>query len=169
MKKRIAVFYGSSTGNTERVANLIKEFLPHQMVDIINITLVRQGDMELYKNIIFGVSTWGLAELQHDWESFIAKLENADLANKVVALYGLGNQYTYPDNFADALGYVYDIVSEKNCRIVGLWPTDNYNFINSRALQDNRFVGLVIDEDGEPEKTPERVKNWLEVISEEFI
>ena len=67
------------------------------------------------------------------------------------------------------MGMVRDIVEAKGGIIIGHWPTEGYNFEDSRGLvDDDHFVGLGIDEDRQPELTKERVKKWCEQVYEEM-
>ena len=53
-------------------------------------------------------------------------------------------------------------------RIIGHWPIDGYTFSESKALVDkDHFFGLAIDEDNEDEMTFDRVRTWVEQLSNE--
>jgi len=160
----IAILYGTNTGNTERVAEMIRDLLPDKKVFLINVGIASRDDLENHDILILGTSTWGLAEMQHDWEKYIATLEKADLSGKTVALYGLGDQYHYYENFVDGMGDLYNIIEDKGCRIIGAWPMEGYNFGKSRALLENNFVGLPIDEVNQPDFTLPRIKKWISNI-----
>ena len=102
------------------------------------------------------------------WAEFVPELEAADLSGKKVALFGLGDQASYSDAFVDALGELYDIVSETGASVVGFWPNEGYEFNSSNALDGDDFVGLVIDQDNQSSLTPERVKSWVSALKSEF-
>ncbi len=93
-KDRIAVFYGSSTGNTRMVADTIAENFDgaHKL----NVEFANKNDLEAFNFLIFGVPTWGIGDMQHDWENFLKTLQKANLTDKVVAIFGLGDQKTIP-------------------------------------------------------------------------
>lgn len=55
---KIAVFYGSSTGNTEKIAKKIAGLLEADVFDIGYSTMER---IHAYNNLILGTSTGGLA------------------------------------------------------------------------------------------------------------
>lgn len=81
--KKIGLFYGSTTGNTEKLAQKIKDNLPLGMVDIYNVKNVNIEDVEKYDNIILGSSTWGKGILQSDFEIFLHDvLKSANLKGK---------------------------------------------------------------------------------------
>ncbi|MBN2237743.1 MAG: flavodoxin, partial [Bacteroidales bacterium] len=82
--------------------------------------------------------------------------------------FGLGDQVLWPANFVDGLGAIYKAFIEANAQMVGKWATDGYDFTDSKAVVENEFVGLALDEDQQPELTEERVSNWVEQIKGEF-
>jgi flavodoxin I len=166
--EKIAIFYGSSTGNTKNVATTIKDKLTGNEVDLFDVANAGAGDLEKYENIILGTSTWGIGDLQDDWESFIKVLEKADINGKVVALFGLGDAYTYSDSFVDGMGIIYEAVKDKGIKITGMVQTDGYDFDKSKAIVDGSFVGLPIDEDNNSNLTDSRIGNWVKKISKDF-
>ena len=77
-----------------------------------------------------------------------------------MALFGLGDQFGYPDTFCDAMRYLYDKVIERGGTITGYWPVDGYTFDASTAVFDGYFVGLAIDEVNQSDLTVERIEAW---------
>jgi len=163
----IGIFYGSSTGNTEKVADLIVNFWANN-AKAINIEDASSEDLDKFPYLIFGISTWDLGDLQDDWSDFLDEVNKADLKNKKVAIFGLGDQEAYGESFADAAGLLYKAIASKT-KIVGQWPTSGYDFIESEAVQNEKFVGLIIDEDNQKEMTTDRVKAWVELLKKEFV
>jgi hypothetical protein len=53
-------------------------------------------------------------------------------------------------------------------KTVGYWPTDGYDFSESKAVRDGKFVGLAIDEDNQSELTDSRVKSWVSQLKRDF-
>jgi flavodoxin short chain len=91
MAKAIIV-YGSETGNTESVAEVIAAALEDAN---FRITLDELADNDL---ILLGSSTWGdeEKELQSDMVDFYDDLEGADLSGKQAAAFGCGDSdYTH--------------------------------------------------------------------------
>jgi flavodoxin I len=162
--KEVGVFYGSSSGKTESVALKIHEILGRGRSGIYDIAECSPRDLLPFKMLIFGIPTWGIGELQEDWADFLPGLEELDLSGKKVALFGLGDQESYPDTFADALGKLYDSLHGTGCEITGHWSAGGYDFMGSTALRNGGFVGLILDEDNQPDLTEERVKDWLAQI-----
>ena len=47
---------------------------------------------------------------------------------------------------------------------MGKTSTEGYSFSNSKAVVDDDFIGLVIDENNQSELTEERLNNWAEKV-----
>ncbi|WP_424687758.1 flavodoxin [Halarcobacter ebronensis] len=157
-----AIFYATSTGNTEEVANKIHEKLDgFELIDISSDGVDKMNDCE---SIVLGVSTWGEGELQDDWEDCFDDIQEIDFKDKKVALFGLGDQESYGHEFVDALGIMYETLVEQNAKIIGKTSIDGYEYDYSKAEVDGEFVGLVIDEDNQEDLTDERVENWCNEI-----
>lgn len=166
--KTIGLFYGSTYGMTEKIAHKIRNDFGNQQVDLHNIKDVGAKEIGKYDFLIFGTSAWGIGEMQDDWERAIVHIENIDFSKKKLALFGLGDQKEYPESFVDGLGILYCRLPDKSC-VVGSWPTDGYTYYFSLADKDEKFVGLVLDEDNQPEKTDERIKKWVAQLGKEFV
>ena len=164
----IGIFYGSTTGNSEKVANLIRKAFGEENADVYNVDITELADIEKYNYLIFGVSTWGVSDLQDDFEDFMKILDQVDFSGKKVALFGLGDQSTYTDSFVDAMGILYDYLKKKGVKIVGFVSRSGYNFNASMALVKDKLAGLAIDEEFESELTGKRVNDWVEMLKEEF-
>jgi flavodoxin I len=105
--------------------------------------------------------------MQDDWEDFSGILSKVNLKGKKVALFGLGDQDTYPDSFADGVGVLYDKIKDKTT-VVGKWPKAGYLFHESEAFRSNTFVGLILDQENQADKTVERLQKWVEILKKEF-
>ncbi len=174
---RIGLFFASSTGNTRRIAKMIKKrFDDDTMADALNVNKATPELVAGYTYLIFGTSTLGggqLPGLSTDcmgggWEEFLPQLKDVDFSGKTVAIFGLGNQDKYPDEFVDAMGEIYHFVVARGAKVVGQWPADDYDFIASKALVEDEFVGLVLDQENQKLLTDARVEVWLKLIAEEF-
>lgn len=158
--EKTAILIGTTTGNTESVANQIAEKIGNG-VEVFNVADISASDAEQYTNLILGTSTWGIGDLQDDWEGFLPDFVSIDLSGKTVALFGLGDSGSYPDSFVDGIGTIYEEVKDKGCTVVGTVETTGYSFDDSKAVYDGKFIGLPIDEDGESHLTEKRVDDWL--------
>jgi flavodoxin I len=103
-------------------------------------------------------------DLQDDWNDFYPKLEKLDLSGKTIALFGMGDASIYPSSFVDGMGILYEIISKKGATIIGAVSPEGYDFEYSRALVNDKFVGLPLDDDTEPELTDERITRWVETL-----
>ncbi|MGF1737609.1 flavodoxin FldA [Photobacterium satsumensis] len=157
----IGIFFGSDTGNTEKVAEKIAAKLALDPQDIAGNSSDIFDDYDL---LILGTPTANYGEMQPDWDYFVPEMEDADLTGKKVALFGLGDQVDYPDSFLDAMGELAEMVEEAGGELIGEWPTDGYEFNHSRAVKDGKFVGLALDEDRQPELTDDRIATWLATL-----
>jgi flavodoxin I len=166
---KIGIFYGSTTGNTEKVAELIRKGFGDDNADVYNVDVTEPADIDKYSYLIFGVSTWGVSDLQDDFEDFMEILEKVDFKGKKVALFGLGDQSTYTDTFVDAMGILYDWLKKKGVKIVGFVSRKGYSFNDSMALIKDQLAGLAIDEEFESHLTGQRVADWVEGLKKEFV
>ena len=163
---KIGIFYGSTEGNTEDVADKVKEALGD--ADVHNVDSATADDLAGYDTIIFGASTWEIGELQEDWETFIDVLDDVDFSGKKVSYIGLGDADGYPDTFVDAIGMIHEKIADSGAEFFGAWPTEDYEFDESKGIVDGKFLGLVIDEDNESDKTDDRIAAWVAQIKGEL-
>lgn len=165
----VGCFFGSDTGNTEHVAKMIQKEIGKNLIDIHDIAKSTKEDIEKYDFLLLGIPTWYYGEAQCDWDDFFPELEEIDFTDKLVAIFGCGDQEDYAEYFLDAMGMIRDIVEPKGAIIVGNWSTDGYDFEASKGMaDDNHFIGLGIDEDRQPELTEERIKTWSKQVYEEM-
>ena len=164
----VGLFYGSSSGKTEKIAGLIKESLSkYAEVEVFDIAEVNQVDLTKYSLLIFGVPTWGIGRLQDDWLRFIVNNPQADLSRTCIAFFGLGDQDGYPNTYNDGMGILYEAYKSGRFIHVGRWPVEDYIFEASKAIENNQFIGLALDEDNEPGKSKERIETWIKQVIQE--
>lgn len=162
--KATGIFFGSSSGNTERIAKKIQARLGEKHAKVYDVTFCELEDIEQYDRLIFGIPTWGIGDMQDDFMAFTDLFDQVKWTNKTVALFGLGDQEAYPDSFVDALGEVYELLVKKACKLVGQTSPEGYDFEQSKALIDGQFAGMVIDEDCQANLTDERIGAWLDML-----
>lgn len=166
---KIGLFFGTQTGNTEAAAEMIQSALGGDSVvtlhDVAEADLDELGE---YDCLIIGCPTWNIGELQSDWEGLYDELDALDFSGKKVAYFGVGDQIGYADNFQDAMGMLEEKISQLGGATVGYWPTDGYEFEESKAVRDGKFVGLALDEDNQSEMTEERVQAWTSQLKSAF-
>ena len=165
--KNIAIFYASTTGRTKDIATEISKHL--EEIKEYNIKVTGCEYMRDYHNIIFGISTHENGHIQNDWKNIWEEFSNINLAGKTVAIFGLGDQKEYPENFCDAMGTLYNTLIKNGAKVVGFTSSEDYNFKTSKALVDNEFVGLALDLENQCELTCPRIENWVKTIKSDFI
>ncbi|MAY42984.1 MAG: flavodoxin FldB [Oceanospirillaceae bacterium] len=170
MSSKIGLFYGSTTGNTESVADLIAEKIGFDKVHRIDIAADGLDTLHEYEYLILGIPTWDYGELQEDWADLWTIVEESPLAGKTCAVFGLGDQIGYGEWFLDAMGLLHKRMKEQGAEMVGYWSVEGYDFEASKALTDDgqNFVGLAIDEDCQQGETNERVTQWCQQVVAEF-
>jgi flavodoxin I len=164
----VGIFYGSTYGMTAKAAEKIKKAFGRSKVEVFNLKDASIEDMKKFKNLIFGTSAWGIGEMQDEWEYFIDNIADLDFSDRKLALFGLGDQKEYPESFVDGLGTLYCRLPDKSC-VVGGTSTDGYDFYFSLAAKDDQFIGLVLDEHHQKDKTDDRIKKWVVQLKKEFV
>jgi len=174
---KVGIFFGTDTGSTRKIAKQIQKLLGDELAaKPVNINRVDMDDFLSYEYLILGTPTLGEGQLpglecdcsEESWDEFLPNFEDLDLSGKKVALFGLGDQVNYGDEFVNGLGELYDYVAECGPEMLGRWPLDGYDFDSSDAVDGDEFVGLVIDKDNQSHMTDERVAIWVEQIKGEM-
>ena len=162
-----AIFFASSTGNSEEIASKISSKLDDiEVFDLAGTTIEKINN---YDKIILGGSTWGDGELNDDWEDAWVDFCKLDLSNKTIALFGLGDQESYSDEFCSALGIIYEQINSMGAKVIGFTSTQGYYHDASKAQVEDKFVGLILDEDNQSDLTDERIENWVNEIKENIL
>ncbi len=164
--KKVGLFYGSSLGNTQGAAEAIAQGLGISKSDIFDVAKAKPEQLLDYEVLILGSSTWGLGDLQDDWEGF--GLEKLNLSEKKVAVFGTGDSSSYSDTYCDAIGILAEAAEKAGATLIGTGTdTTGYTFDESKAVRSGTFCGLPLDEDNEPDQTQERINNWIERLKPE--
>jgi flavodoxin I len=167
--EKICIIYWPKKGNVETIAKKIYNCFDQIKADIFDILSIEVTDLVNYDCLIFGGSTVGAETWQevkdnNKWFNFFLELNKVNLKNKKIAIFGLGNQILYPNNFVDGMAIIRDEFIKRDAKIIGKWPTEGYNFTDSAAVEDDYFCGLALDEDQQDELTDERISNWLDQL-----
>lgn len=166
--KKIGLFYGSTTGNAENVANIIADKIGREKVEIFNVADIDIAELQNFDNLILGTSTWGFGDLQDDREVLLTDLEELDLSGKNVALFAVGNSQSNSDSFCGSMSHLNNAIKENGPKIIEGVSVEGYSFDESDSVIDGMFVGLAIDEDNESDLTESRVDNWLKKVLPNF-
>ncbi len=171
---KIGIFFGTDTGSTRLVAKKIYSLLGAEIADKPkNINRTRLDELLQYDALILGTPSYGVGEMpglavgcqEANWAEFAPYLDGVDLVGKRVAMFGLGHQERYAARFASSLIQLYRLFYGYGAEIVGRWSTEGYRFEHSDAIIDNQFVGLVLDQRGEPHMTDQRLQAWLALVT----
>lgn len=174
---RIGIFFGTDTGRTRLVAKQIAKKLGEAAAPPVNIGRATLADFLAWDALIVGSPTLGDGELpgastglsQPSWEEFLPQLAAADLSGKTIAIFGLGDQKKYENEFVDAIGILHDAFVARGARVVGRWPTAGYDFVTSQAVDGEDFLGLAIDQHHQALQTEGRIDAWLAQITPELL
>jgi len=166
---KTGVVYSFNSTKTAKAAEKIKEAFGSDF----NIVQVNAEELteELFlsfTNLILGVPTWFDGELPNYWDEFVPALEDLNLEGKTIAIYGLGNQVEYPENFGDAIGIMGELVQERGAKLVGFTSAEGYSYESSRALIDGKFMGLLLDQETQPRLSKERIEKWVTDLKSQF-
>ena len=173
---KIGIFFGTDTGNTRRIAKDIASKLGSEAAKPVNIRTAVVDDLLGYDLLILGTPTYGEGALPGlstgnattSWEEFLPTLVGQDFTGKKIALYGLGNQKSYTNDFVSAMYYIYDTFKQCNATVIGAWDIDGYQFSYSKAVIDGQFVGLALDQENQKELTAERLDTWLAQLQKQL-
>jgi flavodoxin I len=164
------IVYSFNSKKTAKAAEkVIEEFGIDFKIVPVNAEELTEELFLSFTNLILGVPTWFDGELPNYWDEFVPALEDMDLSGKTIAIFGLGNQVEYPENFGDAVGIMAQLVQERGARLVGFTSVNGYNYESSRAEVDGRFLGLILDQETQPRLSKERITNWVKDIRNQFI
>lgn len=165
----VGFIYGSDTGVTEEITNDLAARIEAQNIEVIEVCNANVEDFTRFDLLIIGLSTWYDGDLQSDWEDYFDTFKTIDFTEQIVAIFGLGDQLGYDDYFVDGIGMLSEVILENGGTIIGNWPSEDYDFSASKGLKDDStFYGLALDEDNEPQKTPEKIEKWLVQLQEEY-
>ncbi|NBX93268.1 MAG: flavodoxin [Proteobacteria bacterium] len=165
---KMIVVYGSSTGNTKNVADAVKAEFGEAVDHVKNITEIHPADLAQFEKVIVGVPTWHIGEIQEDWGAVLPEIEALNFQGKKVAVFGLGDGKGYPETYVDAMAELVEKFEKKGAKLIGMWPTEGYEFKKSKALRDGKFLGLVIDVENQDHLSDKRVKAWVAQLQKEL-
>ena len=165
---KIGLFYSYKSQKTRKIARSIAEILGEDKVEHIDAETVTPEDFVRFDRMILGVPTWFDGELPIYWDEFVPALKELDLTGKQFAIFGLGDQKAYPENFGDAVGIMADILEGRNGVVVGETSPGGYSFESSKALKNGKFIGLILDQENQPRLTESRISTWVAGLAKDF-
>lgn len=161
--KKIGIFYGSSTGTTERVAYELADALGVDAGDVHDVAHTSPDALVGYDVLLLGASTWGVGEVQDDWRDFLNGAQVLDLSAKVFGVFGCSDE-TMTDTFCSGMGELYNDFVKTGAHPIGEFNADGYEFEHSDAEIGGAFIGLVLDEVNHPELSHGRIQEWSKKI-----
>lgn len=166
---KTGIFYSFNSKKTAKAAEkIIQEFGEDFKIVPVNAEELTEEQFLSFDNLILGVPTWFDGELPNYWDEFVPALEELNLKNKTVAVFGLGNQVEYPENFGDAVGIMAALVESRGAKVVGRTTIDGYHYESSRAEAEGEFVGLLLDQETQPRLTKDRIAKWVKELKTQF-
>jgi flavodoxin I len=168
MSKKTAIIYSFHAQKSKKVSEKIIGAFGKSKIEEVNAEEVNKEVLEKYDNFILSVPTWFDGELPNYWDEFVPDLEEMDLKDKKFAIFGLGDQKGYPENFCDAIGILAKIIEQCGGKVIGHTPVEGYTFESSKARRGDEFVGLPIDQENQARMTSNRIKKWVEQLNKEF-
>lgn len=165
---KTAIIYSFNSVKTAKVAEQIKGAFNDEAVELVNAEDITVSTFLSFNQLILGVPTWFDGELPNYWDEFVPEIEDMDLKGKKFALYGLGDQKGYPENFQDGIGIMAELLEEQGGEIVGFTSNEGYTFESSRAIRDDHFLGLAIDYENQGSKNKTRIPAWVKSLKTVF-
>lgn len=163
-----ALFYSYSAKKSSQVAKHIQQAWGKSGLEAVDADKAHGEDLAKYDALILGVPTWFDGELPSYWDEMVPEIEGTDLKGKKVAIYGLGDQVGYPENFVDGIGIMADILTGQGTEVVGHTSAEEYTFESSAAFRDGRFIGLALDFENQAGKSEDKIKKWVAQLKKEF-
>ncbi|MCC8171797.1 MAG: flavodoxin [Parabacteroides sp.] len=164
---KTGLFYATGTEKTAAIARKIVEAFGDDAIDVVPVERAWKKEFERYEYLVAGTSTWFDGELPSYWDEMMPELQTLDLSGKKAAIFGLGDQVNYPDNFVDGIGLLAEVFKACGAELAGYTSTEGYYFNQSKGMKDGRFLGLAIDPETQPEKTDGRIRRWVEELKKE--
>jgi len=166
--KKTAIIYSFNTKKTGKIASQIRETFNDPSIEMVNAEDISDKLFLSFDQIIMGVPTWFDGELPNYWDEFVPALEDMDLTGKKIALFGLGDQKGYSENFLDGVGIMAGILEAQGATLVGFTSTEGYEFEGSRAQRNDQFMGLAIDYENQGSMNKKRVAAWVDQLKQAF-
>lgn len=165
---KTVIIYSFHTQKSKKVAEKIIEAYGKDKITAINAEELTTEILEENDHFILSAPTWFDGELPNYWDEFVPALEDMDLKDKTFAVFGLGDQKGYPENFCDAIGILVEILESCGATIIGHTPLEGYSYESSRAQRGDKFVGLPLDQENQGRLTKERVDKWVAQLKKEM-
>ncbi len=165
---KTAIIYSYNTQKSKKVAEKISAAWGKNEIEAVNAEELSTAVLEKYDTFIVSAPTWFDGELPNYWDEFVPDLEEMDLSKKIFAIFGLGDQKGYPENYCDAIGLLASILEDCGAKLVGETSVEGYTYESSKAQRGDVFVGLALDQENQARLTNGRIAKWVEQLKTEF-
>ena len=150
---RVGIFFGTSTGSTEDVADQLKDAFGDDCEGPFDVDALEgsvKEHFEKYDAIICGTPTWNTgADTERSgtgWdEIYYTSMNELNMEGKNFAVFGLGDQSSYAENFADATGELHDVLQNLGAKAFGYTSQEGYEHEDSKSIRGDLFCGLICD------------------------
>ncbi|MFC0524399.1 flavodoxin [Pontibacillus salicampi] len=115
---QILIGFASMSGNTEEMADLLKEDLENagHTVTMDEIEELEADSLQQYEGVLIGCYTWNDGDLPYEAEDFYEELANVDLTGVKAAVFGSGDT-AYPQ-YCEAVHTFEDQLKAQGAAIV---------------------------------------------------
>ncbi|MDE6860883.1 MAG: flavodoxin [Duncaniella sp.] len=165
--KKIGIFYGSTTGTTQGIAEKIADKLGVNPQDVHDVATTAPSAVGEYQVLLIGASTWGAGDLQEDMATFLDGVGSLDLSDKEVAIFGCGDD-SMSDTFCNSVGEIYHRLHDAHPMFIAPFNNDGYDYSRSKSDVKGLIVGLCIDNVNHSEETDARIDAWCDEIRKEI-
>jgi len=167
--RAVGLFFGTQTGKTEEAAAMIATETGLEAQDIGDVSA---ADLAGFDGIIAGCPTWhtGADEQRSGttWDDYLEEIRGLDMGGKPVAIFGMGDQAGYGDNYCDGIEELHSTFAAAGAKMLGAVDASPYDmYTESKSVADGKFLGLPLDNDNEPDMSEARIKAWVEQLKSE--
>lgn len=165
---KTVIIYSFNTQKSKKVAEKIIDAFGKDNLTVSNAEELTSEVFSDNDHFILSAPTWFDGELPNYWDEFVPELEEMDLKDKTFAVFGLGDQKGYPENYCDAIGVLVEILEGCGATIVGYTDVEGYTYESSKAQRGDKFVGLLLDQENQARLTQGRVEKWVAQLKDEM-
>ena len=165
---KTAIIYSFNSNKTAKAAEKIIQLFGKDQIQAVNAENITQDEFLSFDILILGVPTWFDGELPNYWDEFVPDLKDMDMKGKTIAIFGLGDQVGYPENFADGIGVLGTLLRDRGAKLIGYTNNENYEFEWSKAIEKEKFMGLVLDQENQARLSKGRIEKWVASLKKEL-
>lgn len=120
--ENVTILYGSESGNTERVAEILASTLQKKGIKTIVKSVLEDGILEAIKSskaLLLGASTWDHGQPQEDFKAWMNGFDASLLKGKEVGVFATGDKEGFPEAFCGAADVIRQFASTHGGIMVG--------------------------------------------------